>query len=129
MHLRAVVATAVLALAALLASTAQATFIRDPDPGGEKFFIDQPANPSTSFCGVVSGNTGCTGGLDDLEVNVTTNIGVQTGNGYANIKPADKDALLTTLTFALENPDEFGTFRSVANPRGRHCSTRSRSCD
>jgi hypothetical protein len=116
MHLRALVATAVLALAGLLASPAQATFIQDPNPGGEKFYIDKPDNGSTSFCGVVSVNQACTAGLDDLEVNVTTNIGVQTGNGYANIKPDDKDALLTTLTFAPENPDEFGDFSFRGQP-------------
>lgn len=116
MHLRALVATAVLALAGLLASPAQATFIRDPDPGGEKFYIDKPDTGSTSFCGVVSVNQACTAGLDDLEVNVTTNIGVETGNGYANIKPDATDALLTTLTFTPENPNEFGDFSFRGQP-------------
>ena len=55
-------------------------------------------------------------GCDDLEVNVTTNIGVETGNGYATIKPDDTDALLTTLTFTPENPDEFGDFSFRGQP-------------
>ena len=116
MYRRALVATAALALAGLLASPAQATFIEDPDPGGEKFYIFKPPDGSTSFCGVVDANLDCLPGLDDdPEVNVTTNTGVKTGDGYATIKP-NTDALLTTLTFTPENPDEFGEFSFEGQP-------------
>jgi PEP-CTERM motif len=115
MYRRTLVATAVLALAGLLASPAQATFIEDPDPGGEKFYIFKPATGSTSFCGFVSANQDCTAGLDDdLEVNVTTNTGVKTGDGYATIKP--DTGVLTTLTFTPENPGEFGDFSFEGQP-------------
>src|SRR5262245_31660492 len=103
MGVRTLIATSVVVLAALLASPAQATFIIDPDPGGAKFFIDKPADGSTSFCGVVGKNQACTAAINDLEVDVTTDVGVQTGNGFANIKPNNKDDVLTTLTFTPEN--------------------------
>ena len=116
MYRRALVATAVLALAGLLASPAQATFIVDLDPGGEKFYIFKPADGSMSFCGFVGDNQDCAPGLDDdLEVNVTTNTGITTGDGYANIK-SNTNALLTTLKFTPENPGEFGDFSFEGQP-------------
>ncbi len=114
--IRTLVAASVVVLAALLASPAQATFIVDPDPGGDKFFIDKPTNGSTSFCGVVSANQACTAALNNLEVDVTADVGVQTGNGYANIKPDNNDDVLTTLTFTPENPNQFGDFSFRGQP-------------
>lgn len=116
MKLRNVVAIAVASLAGLLAGPAQATFIADPEPGGVKFFIDKPDNGSTSFCGVVGTNQACEPGLSEFEVNVETDVGVQTGNGYANIKPDDKDDSLTTLTFTPEDPNKFGDFSFRGQP-------------
>jgi hypothetical protein len=55
-------------------------------------------------------------GLNDLEVDVITDVGVQTGNGYANIKPNDNDDVLTLLTFTPENPNEFGDFSFRGQP-------------
>jgi hypothetical protein len=116
MNLRNLVVTSVASLAGFLASPAQATFVADPDPGGEKFFIDKPDNGSTSFCGVVVANLACGAGATDLEVNVVADVGVQTGNGYSNIRPDSNDDLLTTLTFTPSNPSLFADFSFRGQP-------------
>ena len=116
MKFRNLVTMSIASLAGLLASPAQATFIVDPDPGGQKFYIDKPDNGATSFCGVVGTNQGCQAGLNDDEVNVATDVGVQTGSGYANIKPDNNNDLLTTLTFTPENPNIFSDFSFRGQP-------------
>jgi hypothetical protein len=116
MQLHKLIATSVATLVGFLAVPAQATFVEDSDPGGEKFFIDKPDNGSTSFCGVVGTNQGCEAGTNDFEVNVEADVGVQTGNGYANIRPDDNQDLLTTLTFTPENPSIFGDFSFRGQP-------------
>ena len=82
---------------------ASATFIMDPDPGGVKFYIDVANSNVASFAGNVGGN-----GIGPL-VNVATSGNVDTGSGYANIKPAD-DPLLTDLTFTPADPNLFSDF-------------------
>ena len=116
MKVRNLVTMSIASLAGLLVSPAQATFIVDPDPGGQKFYIDKPDNGATSFCGVVGTNQGCQAGLNDDEVNVATDVGVQTGSGYANIKPDNNNDLLTTLTFTPENPNIFSDFSFRGQP-------------
>jgi len=103
-------------LVGLAASPAQATFIVDPDPGGQKFYIDKPDNGSMDFCGVVGTNQACQAGLNDFEVNVATDVGIQTGSGYSNIKPDDRNDLLRTLTFTPENSGIFSDFSFRGQP-------------
>ena len=82
---------------------AKATFIEDPNPGGAFFFIDGANKDVASFTGQVGGqNTG-------VIVNVQAFGNVDTGNGYANVKPV-KNGILTELIFTPENPDLFSDF-------------------
>lgn len=83
---------------------ANATFIEDPDPGGAFFFIDGANKDVASFTGQVGGQS--TG----VSVNVLAFGNVDTGNGYANIKPANGDAILTELIFTPENSNLFSDF-------------------
>jgi len=92
-----------LVLLGITSREAKADFIVDPDPGGLKFFIDKPDDPTTSFTGDVGGQDSGVG------VSVATNVNVTTGSGYANIKP-DGDLILTTLTFSPDDPNLFGDF-------------------
>jgi hypothetical protein len=82
---------------------ASASFIMDPDPGGVKFYIDVANSNVASFTGNVGGQN--SGPL----VNVATSGTVDTGSGYANIKPAG-DPLLTDLTFTPADSNLFGDF-------------------
>jgi hypothetical protein len=84
------------------AAPARADFIIDANPGGDKFFINKPANPTTTFDGSVGSQSG------GPVVNVMTNVNVTTGNGFANIKP--DTGTLTTLTFTPVDPSLFGDF-------------------
>jgi hypothetical protein len=74
------------------AAPAHALFVKDPDPGGEKLFIDGANKSDDSFSGSVGSNN------SSQKVDITTIGLVDTGNGYANIKPI-KDGFLTSLTF------------------------------
>lgn len=96
--------------AAMLASTvlafsapAFANFEIDPDPGGVKFFIDVANKDVDHFFGNVGGN-----GVGPV-VRVDTVGNVDTGSGYANIKPV-KDGELTYLMFTPDDPNLFGDF-------------------
>jgi hypothetical protein len=95
----------VLAVAALVATTvpAHATFIIDPNPGGEKFFIDVANKDVNSFSGHVGANN--SGPI----VNVSTIGNVDTGSGYSNIKPV-KDGLLTDLIFTPADNTKYKDF-------------------
>ena len=88
------------------ASVANATFIVDTDPGGEKFYINKDFEKKEG----ISAFTGEVGSNGDVAmVNVTTIGAVDTGNGYANVKPA-KHAILTSLSFfASIHPPGFQT--------------------
>lgn len=102
--------TAIIAMAlSTITFSAHATFMVDSNPGGQMFFIDKPADGSTTFCGTVGINRPCTTAVNAREVDVTTNTGVRTGNGYANIV-SDTGAPLTTLTFTPENPGVWNDF-------------------
>ena len=83
----------------LMAEPASATFIIDPDPGGDQFKIDVANKDVSSFSGKVGANI----------VNVTTIGNVDTGSGYANIGPV-KDSTLTSLIFTPVNATLFGDF-------------------
>ncbi len=108
-----------LAAAALLVvtSAAHATFIIDPDPGGHKFFIDAANKDVSSFSGNVGGNG------HGPAVNVSTVRNVNTGSGFATIKPV-KGGLLTQLTFTPVDPTLFGGFSFRGQlARGRFSGT------
>lgn len=85
---------------------AQAAFIpsdNEPNTGEFKFFINGANKDVSDFSGLVgSNNSGPT-------VNVHTIGNVDTGNGYANIKPI-KDGSLTDLIFTPENDKLFSDF-------------------
>ena len=104
-----------LAAAAFLGvtSAAHATFIIDPNPGGDMFFIGVANKDVSSFGGNVGGN-----GSGPV-VNVSTVGNVDTGSGFANIKPI-KDGTLTQLTFTPVDPTLFSdfSFRAQLAPSG-----------
>jgi hypothetical protein len=92
-----------LVLLGITSREARADFIVDPDPGGVKFFIGDAYKDVSSFTGNVGGqNSG-------PQVSVDTIGNVDTGAGYANIKPV-KDSILTKLTFTPDGPNLFGDF-------------------
>jgi hypothetical protein len=91
-------------LLGLTSHEAKATFIDDPEPGGAFFFIDGANKDVASFTGQVGGQS--TGVI----VNVEAFGNVDTGNGYANIKPANKDVILTKLIFTPVDPNLFSDF-------------------
>lgn len=93
-------------VAALAPVPAHATFIKDPNPGGEQFFILDQNQDVSSFGGSVGSNN-----PNDLGpiVNVSTIQNVNTGSGYANITPVD-GTTLTQLTFTPEDDTKYGDF-------------------
>jgi hypothetical protein len=90
-------------LLGVLVGSARADFMMDPNPGGDKFFIDIANKDATMFSGTVGGNK--TGPV----VNVTTTGAADTGSGFANIKPV-KDGTLTSLTFTPVDSTLFTDF-------------------
>jgi len=92
------------ALTAALTLSASATFIVDPDPGGEKLF-NVVANKNVSdFQGFVGANNSS---APHVDIHTTGNV--DTGSGFANIKPI-KDGSLTQLIFTPENANLFADF-------------------
>src|SRR6266513_1675339 len=92
------------ALTGSLALSANATFIIDPNPGGEKLFIDVANKDVSDFQGFVGANNSSA-----PHVGIHTTGNVDTGSGFANIKPIKKGSL-TELVFTPENPDLFADF-------------------
>jgi hypothetical protein len=102
--LRPLIATATLLGLGLAApATGRAEFMIDPNPGGDKYFIDDANKNVSSFSGTVGGS-----GVGPV-VDTTTVGKVDTGSGYANIDPA-KHETLSSLTFTPQNPNLFGDF-------------------
>ena len=97
-------ATLFAALCLGLTSVASATFIVDTDPGGEKLFIDKANKKVTDFEGFVGKNDS-----SFPHVAIHTMGKVDTGSGFANIKPV-KDGSLTELIFTPEDPNLFSDF-------------------
>jgi VPDSG-CTERM motif len=91
-------------LTAALTLSASATFMVDPDPGGEKLFIDVANKDVSDFEGFVGANNSS---APHVDIHTTGNV--NTGSGFANIKPV-KGGSLTVLTFTPENPDLFADF-------------------
>ena len=88
-------------------SQARATFIIDPPPiqlnTQEKVFFDSPHVAANSIPFHVGGNnTGPTG-------TVTTNTLVQSGSGFAEIKPIIPGTL-TSVLITLDDPNQFSAF-------------------
>src|SRR5437762_13716922 len=92
------------ALTGALALSASATFIVDLDPGGQKLFIDVANKNVSDFEGFVGANNSSAPHVD-----IHTTGPVDTGSGFANIKPI-KDGSLTELIFTPENPNLFADF-------------------
>jgi hypothetical protein len=78
---------------------ASALFIIDPAPGGDQFDIDVANKNVADF----------TGHTDGLLVSVHTTGNVDTGGGFATIKPI-KDGLLTDLLFTPDSETDFSAF-------------------
>src|SRR4029077_8628435 len=70
------------ALSGALSLSASATFMVDPDPGGEKLFIDVANKNKTDFKGFVGANNSSA-----PNVGIHTTGPVNTGSGFANLKP------------------------------------------
>jgi len=92
------------ALTAALTLSASATFMVDPDPGGEKLFIDVANKNVSDFEGFVGANH-----PSAPHVDIHTTGNVNTGSGFATIKPI-KDGSLTQLIFTPENGNLFADF-------------------
>src|SRR5436190_8374679 len=95
---------AITVLTAALTLSASATFIVDTDPGGEKLFIDVANKNVSDFEGFVGANNSS---APHVEIHTTRNV--DTGSGFATIKPI-KDRSLTELVFTPENPNLFADF-------------------
>ena len=87
-----------------LTLSANATFIVDTNPGGEKMFINGSNKDVSDFGGTVGKNN------SGPQVAIHTTGNVDTGNGFANIKPTNKDTLLTELVFTPADPNLFADF-------------------
>jgi hypothetical protein len=92
-----------LILLGITSHEARADFIVDPNPGGDMLFIDDNNKDVSSFTGKVSNQF--TGPV----VTTETVDNVDTGSGYANIKPV-KNTTLTDLIFTPADPTLFGDF-------------------
>jgi hypothetical protein len=92
------------ALTAALTLSASATFIVDPDPGGEKLFIDVANKNVSDFEGFVGANNSS---APHVDLHTTGNV--NTGSGFANIKPVNNGSL-TQLIFTPENANLFADF-------------------
>jgi len=101
--LRSLLIVTAVAVLVSLAMPAYATFIKDPDPGGEKFYILDNNKDVNTFDGRVGNKK--TGPI----VDVTTSGDVNTGKGFATIKPA-KHEELTDLIFTPVGNTEFTDF-------------------
>jgi len=91
-------------LTAALTLSASATFMIDTNPGGEKLFIDVANKDVSDFEGFVGANNS---GAPHVDIHTTGNV--DTGSGFANIKPV-KDGSLTELIFTPEDPNLFADF-------------------
>jgi VPDSG-CTERM motif len=92
------------ALTAALTLSASATFIVDPDPGGEKLFIDVANKNVSDFEGFVGANNSS---APHVDIHTTGNV--NTGSGFANIKPVHNGSL-SELIFTPENANLFADF-------------------
>jgi len=94
----------IVALTAALTLSARANFIVDQNPDGEKMYNDVANKNVSDFEGFVGANNSSAPHVD-----IHTTGKVDTGSGFANIKPA-KGASLTQLIFTPENGKLFNGF-------------------
>ena len=94
----------VAALTGALTLPASASFSIDPDPGGSKLFIDVANQDASDFEGFVGANNS---GAPHVGIHTTGNV--DTGSGFANIKPV-KNGSLTELIFTPADPNLFADF-------------------
>lgn len=87
----------------IVAASARADFMIDPNPGGEMFFNGDANKDVSTFTGTVGGQH------SGPEVTVTTIGNVDTGAGFSTIKPV-KDGTLMSVTFTPANPNLFDDF-------------------
>ncbi len=92
------------ALTGALTLSASASFIVDANPGGEKLFIDVANKNVSDFQGFVGANNSS---APHVDIHTTGNV--NTGSGFATIKPV-KNGSLTELVFTPENPSLFADF-------------------
>ncbi|MBA2585042.1 MAG: VPDSG-CTERM sorting domain-containing protein [Chthoniobacterales bacterium] len=92
------------ATVAALTLSASATFIVADNPGGAKLFIDVANKDASAFKGFVGKNNASAPNVD-----ISTTGNVDTGSGFANIKPI-KDGSLTELIFTPVDPNLFADF-------------------
>ena len=95
---------AITVLTSALTLSASATFMVDTNPGGEKLFIDVANKDVSDFEGFVGANNSS---APHVDIHTTGNV--NTGSGFANIKPI-KDGSLTELIFTPEDPNLFADF-------------------
>jgi hypothetical protein len=93
-------AAAIAILSAASAAHAVQLFKVDPDPDGQKLFLDKAKSTHSSFGTVFS----------DDDIAITVSGKANFANGFSTIKPADEDRKLTTLIFTPKNPNEFNGF-------------------
>jgi PEP-CTERM motif len=84
---------------------AHASFIIDPNPGGDKFFIGIANHDVSNFSGTVSSNV--SGPVINVATATTVDT-VDTGSGWSNITP--HTGLLTDLIFTPVDPTLFSDF-------------------
>ena len=107
-------AAVVLLAAGAMATPANATFQADPNPGGVKMYIDVANHDAASFTGYVGANNS-----SQPHIAITATGNVDTGSGYANIKPV-KNGTLSDLIFDPANDTLFNgfSFRGQMAPAG-----------
>ena len=97
--------TAIAALTAALTLSARANFIVDQNPDGEKMYNDVANHNVSDFEGFVGANNSS---APHVDVHTTGNV--DTGSGFANIKPLGHGGTLTQLIFTPENGNLFNGF-------------------
>ena len=102
-HSQRMTFAAAIAASIALATPAHALFEIDLDPGGTKFFISNANKDVSTFSGFVGGQH------SGFPVTVDTTGAVDTGAGFATIKPV-KHGSLTELLFTPQDPNQFGDF-------------------
>ena len=97
-------ATLIAVLCFGLTSVASATFIVDTSPGGAKLFIDVANKNVSDFEGFVGANNSS---APHVAIHTTGNV--DTGSGFATIKPINNGSL-TDLVFTPANANLFADF-------------------
>ena len=124
-NLRLGLAACLLSGAFFAASPASADFIcmSDTDAGctpvteGLQFFLDGPPNNPNKDLSTFTGHVGGQSTPPVVKVDTTGNVDI--GNGFANIKPTDKDTVLTDLLFTPDTSTTGGGALNYFSFRGQ----------